>query len=225
MDRAWLHEQLAAGRSIESLAREVGKDPSTVAYWVAKYGLTSAHAPKHAARGGIAREDLEELVLAGLSVRAIGEQLGVSYATVRHWLQETRPEDARAAVRPPHGACDRTVRARRLPDSRRGTMFVRRVTVTTAAWPAGAKPWPIGAVRSSAILVEEAGGACRAAGMTACLPRSSSITSTRADKTFAAASGGASIALDAARAEVAQVRAALRERAMRRLKRGHARGR
>jgi hypothetical protein len=32
MDRAWLHEQLAAGRSIESLAREVGRDPSTVAY-------------------------------------------------------------------------------------------------------------------------------------------------------------------------------------------------
>jgi IS30 family transposase len=30
MDRAWLASQLDAGRSIESIAREVGKHPSTV---------------------------------------------------------------------------------------------------------------------------------------------------------------------------------------------------
>ena len=38
MDAAWLAEQLEAGRSIESIARETGRDPSTVAYWVNKYG-------------------------------------------------------------------------------------------------------------------------------------------------------------------------------------------
>ena len=42
MDAAWLAEQLEAGRSIESIARETGRDPSTVAYWVNKYGLASA---------------------------------------------------------------------------------------------------------------------------------------------------------------------------------------
>jgi hypothetical protein len=32
MDRDWLEAQLAAGRSIESIAREVGKHLSTVGY-------------------------------------------------------------------------------------------------------------------------------------------------------------------------------------------------
>jgi hypothetical protein len=33
MEAAWLKSQLGAGRSIESIARETGRDPSTVAYW------------------------------------------------------------------------------------------------------------------------------------------------------------------------------------------------
>lgn len=87
MDADWLKSQLAAGRSIESIAREVGRSPSTVAYWVNKHGLASTHAPKHAARGGLSRETLEPLVAAGMPIRAIAEQLGVSYTTVRHWLK------------------------------------------------------------------------------------------------------------------------------------------
>ena len=86
MDAGWLTEQLEAGRSIESIARETGRDPSTVAYWVNKYGLASEHAPKHAARGGIDRDALMALVETGKSVRAIAGELGVSATTVRHWL-------------------------------------------------------------------------------------------------------------------------------------------
>ncbi len=56
MDRETLARQLAEGRSIESIARETGYAASTVAYWVNKYGLTSGHAARHAARGGIERE-------------------------------------------------------------------------------------------------------------------------------------------------------------------------
>ena len=48
MDRAALEAQLAEGRSIESIARESGRAPSTVAYWVNKHGLMSQHAPRHA---------------------------------------------------------------------------------------------------------------------------------------------------------------------------------
>ncbi len=88
MNRGWLETQLTAGRSVEAIAREVGRDPSTVAYWVNKHGLASTHAPKHAARGGLAREELEALVSAGLSVRAIAARFGVSYATVQQWLKE-----------------------------------------------------------------------------------------------------------------------------------------
>src|SRR5918997_5194803 len=86
MDGAWLATQLTAGRSIESIAREVQKAPSTVAYWVNKHGLASTHAPKHAAKGGIPRAELEALVERGLSVRGIAAELGLSSTSVRHWL-------------------------------------------------------------------------------------------------------------------------------------------
>lgn len=87
MDEAWLKSQLAEGRSIESLAREIGKHPSTVAYWVAKHGLRAAHADRHAARGGIQRDVLEHLVAEGRSSHQIARRLGLSQATVRHWLK------------------------------------------------------------------------------------------------------------------------------------------
>ena len=101
MDAGWLAEQLEAGRSIESIAREAGRDPSTVAYWVNKHGLASQHAPTHAARGGIDRDELTELVGTGKSIRAIAVELGVSATTVRHWLAkfDLQTAGAGAAVR------------------------------------------------------------------------------------------------------------------------------
>ena len=86
MEKDWLASRLESGRSIESIAREAGKAASTVAYWVKKFGLHSLHAPQHAPRGGFSREELESLVVEGLSIRAMAARLDVSYATVRHWL-------------------------------------------------------------------------------------------------------------------------------------------
>jgi transposase len=86
MEAPWLASQLEAGRSIESIAREVGLSASTVGYWVNKHGLTSKHAERHRARGGLTREQLVPLVDAGVPIRSIATQLGVSYSTVRHWL-------------------------------------------------------------------------------------------------------------------------------------------
>lgn len=100
MDAAWLASRLEQGRSIESIAREAGRSPSTVGYWVNKHGLTSNHAAKHAARGGIERDQLEESVALGMPIRAMAEQLGVSYTTVRHWLRRyglTTPRARRLA--------------------------------------------------------------------------------------------------------------------------------
>jgi transposase len=95
MEAPWLASQLEAGRSIESIARETGKSASTVAYWVNKHGLTSKHAARHRARGGLTREQLEPLVQTGRSVREIAVELCVSPGTVRHWLKKhglrTRP--------------------------------------------------------------------------------------------------------------------------------------
>ena len=86
MDPDWLAAQLTSGRSIESIAREVGKHPSTVAYHARKHGLESTHAAKHASRGGVRREVLLELVERGMSVRQIGAELDLSAAAVRYWL-------------------------------------------------------------------------------------------------------------------------------------------
>jgi len=97
MEEDWLEAQLTAGRSIESIAREVGKHPSTVAYHARKHGLRSQHAERHAARGGLAREALEPLVLEGRSLRAIAGHLDVSYATVKHWVRRYELTTVRAA--------------------------------------------------------------------------------------------------------------------------------
>jgi AraC-like DNA-binding protein len=107
MDRTELAAQLASGLSMEAIARAAGCDPSTVAYWAGKHGLVSTHAAKHAARGGIAREQLEPLVEAGLSMRAMADRLGVSYATVQHWLKKHGLKTRRAAQ--PRSAAARTI--------------------------------------------------------------------------------------------------------------------
>jgi transposase-like protein len=102
MEAAWLRSRLESGRSIESIAREAGKAPSTVAYWVNKHGLASAYAPKHAARGGIDEATLTTLVERDLSVRAIAGELGVSYATVQHWLKRYGLTTRRSRARRPN---------------------------------------------------------------------------------------------------------------------------
>jgi transposase len=88
MQKDWLEARLAEGRSIESIAHEVGKHSSTVGYWVKKHGLASSHAERHGARGGLERGRLEELVRRGLSSRQIAREVGRSQATVNHWLKQ-----------------------------------------------------------------------------------------------------------------------------------------
>ena len=95
MEREWLAQRLKAGASIEAIAREAGRDPSTVSYWARKHGLTSAHAPRHAARGGIDRALLAEVVACELSVRDMAEVFDRSPTTIRHWLRRHALETAR----------------------------------------------------------------------------------------------------------------------------------
>jgi transposase-like protein len=203
MDRAWLHEQLAAGRSIESIAREVRRDPSTVAYWVAKHGLASVHTPKHAARGPVARETLVELLEEGLSLRAIAARLGVSYTTIRHWMGKhglSTPRGRRladtAAARagglaeargtcPVHGEVTLIRRGEdgfRCPLCRRDAVAARRRRV-------------------KAILVEESGGACARCGYAGSASALHFHHVDPTSKAFALAGRGVSRALDAARDE------------------------
>jgi transposase len=87
MDKHSLELLLAQGFSIERIAKRFGKDPSTVGYWVKKHGLSSPYADKHAAKGGIERERLEELVERGMTIAEIATEVGLSKGAVRHWLR------------------------------------------------------------------------------------------------------------------------------------------
>ena len=207
MEADWLRSRLESGRSIESIAREAGKAPSTVAYWVNKHGLTSTHAVKHAARGAIAREVLEELMAEGLDDprdgRAPGSQLF----------------DRAALAAPVTGSrrrrADGSPRRRRRGRGRETVEADCPVHGVDAVRPAR-QPWlPVPAVphrtRSIAAVGRSSGSSsrkpearARSAGTTALSRRCSSIISIRAKKSFSLAAGGLTRSLQRAREEAAK---------------------
>jgi transposase len=87
MDQDSLVSLLAQGLSVERIGKRFGKHPSTVSYWMKKYGLVAPNREKHAAKGGIERARLEGLVDAGNTVAGIADELDLSTATVRLWLR------------------------------------------------------------------------------------------------------------------------------------------
>jgi transposase len=86
MDRDALQLLLAQGVSVEQIGRRFGRHPSTVSYWMRKYGLEAPNRAKHASKGGIERERLTELVGRGMTIGEIAEEVGLSKGAVRHWL-------------------------------------------------------------------------------------------------------------------------------------------
>jgi transposase len=169
MDRASLEHLLGQGRSLEEIGRRLGKHPSTVGYWVQRHGLEAVNRRRHAARGGIARDELETLIGEGLSIAQLAERTGRSKAAVRHWLNKyalrtQRPRRGRARdgsleareaglaavilVCPRHGSIEHVREGRgyyRCRRCRQEAVVRRRRKVKE-------------------ILVEEAGGRCRLCG-------------------------------------------------------------
>jgi transposase-like protein len=162
MDRAWLTDQLAAGRSIESIAREVGRHPSTVAYWVNKHGLVSVHAARHAPRGGIPREQLEPLVAEGYTVERLAAHFRVGGTTVRHWLKRHGLTTARTVEPAP---ADRP--AEILRTCRRHGLAVHILTARGKRYRCRRCRVEAVSARRRRVklkLIAEAGGACRLCG-------------------------------------------------------------
>jgi transposase-like protein len=88
--------------SLEAIGERAGKHPSTVSYWLQKYGLQAKGADRRAPKGGVTREELEPLIAEGLTIEGIARRLGVGDTTARNWLKrhrlQTRGARRRAAL-------------------------------------------------------------------------------------------------------------------------------
>jgi transposase len=165
MDRASLEVLLERGLSLAEIGRRFDRHEATVSYWVRKHGLEAVNRQKHAARGGLSREDLEPLVKRGASIAEVAEAVGRSKATVRHWLTRC-------------GLKTDAKRGRRRPQETKAAKRAGLATVTmccvrhgdTEFWLTGKGTYRCKRCRSEAVsrrrrrvketLVKEAGGRC-----------------------------------------------------------------
>ncbi|MGO9488415.1 MAG: helix-turn-helix domain-containing protein [Solirubrobacteraceae bacterium] len=165
MDRELLEGLLSEGLSLAAIGRRVGRHESMVAYWVERHGLTAAHARKHGARGGLAREDLLPLVEAGMSIAQIAEKLGRSRTTIRHWLRRRglrtwSPSGSRRAAESA-AARQAGLREAKMACSKHGDSdFVRDGRGYYRCRKCRAEAVSRRRRKMKQILVEEAGGAC-----------------------------------------------------------------
>ena len=203
MEKEWLETRLAAGRSIESIAREVGKHPSTVAYWATKLGLVSMHVERHAAKGEPGRDVIAELVEEGLTVQQMAERLGIGATTVRHWLRRygLRTVRARSATHAVEGhrvvlrECTRhgyTAWVRSGTGGRYRCKLCRSEAVTARRR------------RVKRVLIEEAGGCCVLCGYDRFPGALQFHHLDPAEKSFALSVQGVGRSLEKARAEAAK---------------------
>ena len=86
MDRNELEGWLKEGLSLNEIGVLTNRHPSTVGYWVQKYGLTANGKEKYAPRGGLTRAQIEPLVDRGLTLQQMAHELDRSVSTIRHWL-------------------------------------------------------------------------------------------------------------------------------------------
>ncbi len=173
MERDALERFLADGLSLAEIGRRVGRHEATVAYWLKKHGLRPAKQREHAARGGLERDVLAELVAEGKSVAEIGARVSRSKGTVRHWLRVYGLKTRGAAGRTAAGEVTRARAAghdrliMQCPDH--GTTEF----VIEASGRARCRRWRSGAGsrrrrRVKQVLVQEAGGACSLCGYSRC---------------------------------------------------------
>ena len=174
MDRAELQALLAEGLSLAEIGRRHGLHESTVGYWVKKHGLKAARQEKHAARGGLGREDLEALVEAGASIAQISDALDRSMGTVRHWLGrhglKTRSEAGRRPRQDAEQA--RSAGASRVVlrcEHHGETVHVRDARGGYRCQRCRADAVVRRRQRVKQILVREAGGCCQLCGYDRCL--------------------------------------------------------
>lgn len=206
MDRTVLEEMLGDGRSLAEIGRHVDRHESTVAYWVEKYGLRANGHERHAARGGVSREQLTALVDAGMSISQIAADVDRSKASVRHWLRRyglrthgsigSRPRSLALAAREA-GVTETVLNCRRHGETthvreQRGYFRCRRCRQEAVVRRRR---------RVKLILVEEAGGSCRLCGYDKSPVALEFHHVNPSEKQFGLAEGGMARSIDRIRAE------------------------
>jgi hypothetical protein len=161
--RVWIEED---GLSLPQIGALVGRPPSTVAYWVTKYGLVANGRDRYAPRGGLMRQQLEPLVEAGATLQEIAHALERSISTVRYWLNryglKTNPRRRRNEVLEALRAGKTQVE---LNCPRHGpTRFFIWTEETPRCARCNSEAVANRRRRVKEILIKEAGGACRLCG-------------------------------------------------------------
>lgn len=201
MKRKFLEECLTRGMSLEAIGREVGKHPSTVGYWLKKYGLVACGAEKYTGRGAIDRVELEGLAGRGATLSEMAKRLDRNVSTVRYWLK--RYEIERSGLRGRRPRCGNGARFATFDCKRHGTTeFVLE----------GRGYYRCKRCRSEAVarrrraikrqLVEEAGGACVLCGYARWPGALQFHHVEAAEKEFHLAQGGYSRSIARSRAEM-----------------------
>jgi transposase-like protein len=202
MDRARLEQYLGEGLSLADIGRRHDLHEATVSYWVKKHGLKAANHAKHAARGGLAKADLVELIAAGMSTAQIAEEVGLSKTTVRHWLREYGLRTRRATQRdvsrdgPPRLQLECTQHGM--------TIFVRRSAGGYRCAQCRAEAVTRRRRKIKQQLVSDAGGRCVVCGYDRYIGALEFHHLSPADKSFSLSHRGVTRSLEKARAEASK---------------------
>lgn len=164
-----MEKLLGEGLSLAEIGRRFGLHEATVGYWVQKHGLEAVNREKHAAKGGLDRNELVRMVEAGSTIAEIAAAVGRSKATVRHWLAR-------------YGLRTHNTRGRRVPEGVLAAKQAGQAELTMVCKKHGKTQFVINGrgyyrcrrcradavsrrrQKVKAILVEEAGGCCRLCG-------------------------------------------------------------
>lgn len=212
MNKDRLTAYLAQGLSLIQIGTLENRDPSTVGYWVEKYGLEANGRAKYAPRGGLARDQLVPLVESGATLQEMAGALDRSIGTVRYWLDKhglkvrngrgRRPCIARDEVEAALANGQRTIGGQCRVHG--DTIFViensRRVRCRecrkerVVEWRRRTKPK----------LVEEAGGCCRLCGYGRCMAALEFHHLDPAEKEFGLSVNGITRSIEKIRAEAAK---------------------